>query len=314
MHQLTLRRGVLVVAVALLIAVAGCSGPSGGATPTANGTENATTTPAASMDTPTPAASTDTPTDQQTPTDGPDTEPDSDVEANGTGADLDGEELNNATRAAIEDAGSYTYQTTFRTASQSRRGQSRSRTNTTTQVDLEAEEGLRVSNYSSTGQQSSQTFSSTVYTDGNTSYQQRITSEGTNYSTQEGASTGFGGITPVNTSNFSQNLTFVTDGLVWETNGTTTLDGDTVTEYTLAGVEDEDAFIQRLRLRGTLTDISGTLYVDDDDVVRQTSLAYTVESQSGSLSAQSRLTLSDIGSTTVEEPEWTSEAEDADSS
>ncbi len=312
MHQLTLRRGLLVVAVALLVAVAGCSGPSGGATPTAsetaNGTENATTTPTPSTDTPTPAETTpEQPTETET-----ETESAPDLEANGTGADLDGEELNDATRTAVEDAGSYTHQSLFLTASQTQRGQAVTRRTSTTQVDLEAEQGLRVSELSVDSPQSTQNSSTTVYTEGNTSYQQRITSEGTNYSTQEGEPTGFGGINPVNTSGFSQNLTFVTDGLVWEENDTTTVDGDTVTEYTLAGLEDQDAFTEGTR--ATLTDISGTLYVDDDDVVRQVSLAYEAESRAGTSTTQIQLTLSEIGSTTVEEPEWTSEAEDTDSS
>jgi len=307
---------MLVVAVTLLIAVAGCSGLSGGATPTAsettNGTENATTTPAASTDTP---GELGTVTEERAPAPTePETETNSapDLEANGTGAGLDGEELNNATRAAVEDAGSYTLDSLFAIVSQTRRGQTVSRQVGTTQVDLEAEQGLRVSDQSFEAPRDSQTISTTVYTEGNTSYRQRITSEGTNYTTQEGAPTNVSGVTPVNTSTFVQNLTYVTDGLVWETNGTTTVDGDNVTEYTLAGLEDQEAYTERIR--GTLTDIGGTLYVDDDDVVRQASLVYETESRVGTSTLQSQFTVRDIGSTTVEEPEWTSEADDADSS
>ncbi|MFC6757030.1 hypothetical protein ACFQER_10530 [Halomicroarcula sp. GCM10025894] len=85
-----------------------------------------------------------------------------------------------------------------------------------------------------------------------------------------------------------------------------------MTEYTLAGLEDQDEFTEGIQ--GTLTDISGTLSVDDDDVIRQVSLTREVESRTGTSTLQSQLALSEIGSTTVEEPEWTSEAEDADSS
>jgi|GEM_PF-3241618 hypothetical protein len=322
MFRLSTRRGLLVVAAVLLVALAGCSGLSGDTTPTAdetptaNGTENATTTPAPSPESSTPTPSpegstpTDTAPDQQTPTE--DSESATDLEANGTGADLDGEALDDATRTAVEDAGSYTYQSAVFTVSQSQRGRSITRQNTTAQVDLEAEQGLRVSNLTIASQRSSQEFSATVYTDGNTSYRQRITSQGTNYSTQEGTSNSTGAIIPVNTSGFAPNLTFVTDGLVWEANGTTTVDGDTVTEYTLAGLEDQNSFTESPR--ATLTGISGTLYVDDDDVVRQFSLTYEAESRAGTSTSQQQFRLSELGSTTVEEPDWTSGAEETDSS
>lgn len=319
MNRPPIRRGLLVVAVVLLVAVAGCSGLSGTATPTADQSETSTDTSANTTATPTPATDTETATpeggtaDSPTPTDEPESDaPDSELEANATGADLDGEELNDATAAAVEDAGSYTYAQNIFSVSETQRGQSRTQITRTTQVDFEAGQGLRVSERAISSPQYNQNGTTTVYTENNTSYRERVTSEGTNYSTQEGEPTGFGGIVPVNTTGFNQNLSFVSDGVVWEENTTTTVDGDTVTRYDLAGVEDTSMFTRGSDAR--LTDIGGTLYVDEDDVIRQVSIGYSVETDSGTSSTQVQFTLTDIGSTTVEEPEWTSDAEDADSS
>jgi len=316
MNRPPIRRGLVVVAVVLLVALAGCSGLSGDTTPTAEQSENATATPTS---TPAPDTETATPDDDvsQTPTEDSETNQSdtsaSSPAANATGADLDGAALNDATATAVEDAGSYTFGSSSLSVSETQRGQSVSQATTTTRVDLDAGQGLRVSDRSFSSQQYNRNSTTTVYTEDNTSYRQRVTSRGTNYSTQEGEPTGFGGIYPVNVTSFNQNLTFVTDGLVWEENTTTTVDGDTVTQYELADIEDPAMFTGGSD-DATLADAEGTLHVDDADVVRQISVRYSVAGDSSTASTQVQFTLADIGSTAVEEPDWTSEAEDADSS
>ena len=322
----SMRRGLLVVAVVLVVAIAGCSGPPSGSTPTADSASNATETAANTTATPTPAADAATATPEGGVADSQNTTDDSEfnesesnesaeasnssLETNETGADIDGQALNAATAAAVEDAGSYTFTSDVLSSGQSERGRSRTRITTTTQADLDAGQGLRVTDQSVSSPQYNRNGTTTVYTEDNTSYRERVTREGTNYSTQEGGPTGFGDIVPINTTGFDQNLSFVSDGLIWEANTTTTVDGDTVTRYDLAGVEDTSVFTGRSDAR--LTDVGGTLYIDEDGVFRYVSVGYSLDAESGTTSTRLQLTLTDIGSTTVEEPDWTSTAEDAD--
>lgn len=314
MDDRSIRRTGLVVAAVLLVALAGCSGLSGETTPTDNSTdtpaenmtgtpaENMTGTPAENM-TGTPADNTSVNSSEGNETEGneTDTNETTDVE----GADLDGAALNAATTAAVEDAGSYTLETTTYQTSETDQGESIRRLDTTVRVDLDADEGIRQSNSSFQSQPLTQNSSITVYTDGNMSYQERITGGETNYSAQEGEPTSVrGGIRPVNTDSFTQNFTFVTSGVVWEENGTETIDGDSVTRYTLAGFEESNG-----NSDATITDSTGTLLVDDSDAIRYIELGVTTQSDSGTSTVLLQYRLTDIGSTTVEEPDWLEQAQ-----
>jgi hypothetical protein len=313
MTRLPRRREVLVVAAVLLVALAGCSGLSSSGTPTADATEPGTATETTSV------ASPDTPSDVERSTreagdstgDGSD-DPAGSVETNVTGADLDGAALNDATAAAVEAAGSYTLQSNTVFATRQSTGSSLTQTTTTTRVDLEANTGIRVSDQTVSSPRFEQNTSRVVYTEDNVSYQKLTSSRGSNYSSQEGEATGLGGINTVNVTGYSQNLRYLSDGLVWQDNGTETVDGVTTTRYTLAGLSNVTAFTGNTT--ATITDMSGTLLVDDDDVVRRTAISYTAETRRGTTTVQFRFDLVDVGSTTVEEPDWTSRAESSDSS
>lgn len=214
------------------------------------------------------------------------------------GADLDPTRLNAATAAAVEEAGSFTVRTRARTVGQSARGRTVSLSNSTTRVDLDSSQGIRSSNRSSVGLPFGQNATTVVYTANGTSYRQQTTSDGVNYSTQQGT----GAFRPVSVSSFNGNFALLTRGLVWTENGTRTIDGVTATRYTLRSVAesgDPDA--------PAVTDARGTLLVDDG-VVRAAGYSIATASQRGSARTTFSYRLTDVGSTTVTEPDWTSEA------
>lgn len=219
---------------------------------------------------------------------------------------LNGSELTNATSAAAEDGGSYTVETDSYVLTNSSLGQSEGVTNTTTRVDFAADRGIRVSNQTSFGSPTGN-GSIVVYTDGNTSYQRINSSRGVSYSVQTG--TGFQ-IQPVNTTAYTQNYTGLTDAFEYEANGTTTVDGTTVVRYDSTNLTDASVFVGT-NSNATVSNSSNTLYVDDDGVVRRVDLSYTVSSEAGSSRIDLTSTLTDVGSTSVEEPGWLDEAQNS---
>ena len=301
MQRLPIRRGALVVAVVLLVALAGCSGPSSSPTPTPP--DAATATDGFGPDgppSPTPG--------EASPTSEPDNV-DRSVETNVSGADLDGPAVNSATIAAAETAGSYTLRSSTDTVVTSQqRGRVVQRVNTTTRVDLAAERGLRRSNRTVVNPQTSRNPSAAVYTANDTSYRRIDGSRGVTYASQTGAASGPGGIVPVNVSGLSQNNTFLFDGLVWEANGTTTVDGVTATQYTLAGIENASSFSEGSP--ATVTDIDGTLAITDD-VLRRANLTVTSRTATSTSTLRLEFALTELGSTTVPEPDWLAQASES---
>jgi len=258
----------LVVAVAALAVTAGCTG----------GTDPATATPGNNSTTP----------------DGPALEP---------MAQLDGAELTDATSAAVESAGSYTSHTESVFSLNTSLRQSRTLTNTTTRVDLDARHGSRTTTQT-VAVPTQATNSAVVYTDGNTSYRRVNTSQGVDYATQTGAGSQ---IVPVNTTAYGQNYTVLTDSFEYEANGTATVAGTTTVRYTSTNLTDTSYFVGNSN--ATISNATSTMYVDADNVVRRASLSYTIEGTGGSSQTDLTITLTDIGSTTVEEPDWLSDAQ-----
>jgi len=212
-----------------------------------------------------------------------------------TGADLDGAELTASTRGAVESAGSYTLQSL---RLQSTSGFQR-RSQATTRIDLSANRGNRILSQQQTSRRGNRQATAEVYTANGTSYRQRNSSRGLTYDVDSDGYDGRGDIRPVNVSSSGLNLTFVTDGLVWAENGTTTVDGVNATRYALVAVTESNA---------TITDSSGTLLVDSDNVVRRLSITTTARDGSQTSTYALQLAVTDFGSTTVETPPWLPEA------
>ena len=288
-----IKRIGLVVVVSLLVATAGCSGLTGGDGAGTADTEETTTGP----ETETPAGDgTPTPDEGQTQPPGNDNE-------NGTaGADLDGATLAVVSAGAIEGSGSYTVETS-RTLTVRQGGQVRKSTlDGTFRIDFEAGQGLREQTQSRNGQERSVT----VYTDGNGSYRKQEAGDEVSYDFQQSGSAG--DIDPVNVTGFTQNFTGIVDGFAWETAGTAEVDGATVTEYTLTGVADTGTL--NLPTDATVDNATGTLLVDGDGVIREAAVSYDVHASDGSTTTlEATISFSDIGSTTVTEPDWLSEAQ-----
>lgn len=271
MAQIPLGKLLVIAGVAVLVGLAGCN-TGGNGTPTATGTDDATT----------------------------DTAPEPLEE-------IDGEQLTNATAATIEEAGSYTLSQSGSFESSGPQGESSTDSNSTTRVDFEAERGIRETSQTFTNANQTRELETSVYTDGDTSYRQRNSSQGVQYASQTGDGTGLSAIRTVNVTSFPQNYTAVTDGFEWEANGTETIDGTPTVRYTSTNVSDSSTFVGVENV--TVRNASSTLYVDSDNVIRRASLEYTVEDNSTTYSIETTVTLTDIGSTTVEEPDWLSEAQ-----
>ncbi len=216
-----------------------------------------------------------------------------------SGADLDGETLDEATTEAVESAGSYTVEQSSNVTISQASIEVTTTSEMTIQVDFESEQGLRERQQQRAGGGGeSQASSSVVYTDGDTSYRKQTIAGNTSYDTREGEGSNIQGITAVNVTDFPQNYAPVIDGVAWEQNGTETRDGTTVTVYTATGVENRTAF----GLPSSTTVTNGELLVDGDGVVRELTLGTSDEQRGQTLDVT--VTLTETGSTTVEEPGW----------
>ncbi len=267
MEKTRLRRLLLTAIVALLVATAGCSSLTGGNDGNGDGASGA----------------------------GYDV----------SGADLDGQTLTDATSETVESAGSFTVETTS-TLTSSQNGQEQASTSDSTlRVNLDDDRGIRNQTRTIDSGDGVQEQSTVVYTDGTTSYRQQTAQGETSYDQQDGEPQSFGGIQPVNTTAFAQNYTGIVDGFSWEQSGSSEVGDVAVTEYSLTGEPDKETL--NLGENATIEDSSGTLSVDSDGVVRQADIAYTVTTEQGTTSIDATTTLSNVGSTTIEEPGWLSD-------
>jgi hypothetical protein len=265
MQTTAVRRVVLTVAVAALVATAGCSG--------LGGSDNG------------------------------------DVGYGVSGGDLDGGNLVSATDDAIGEAGSYTIEQQSTATGTQQGTEFTANSTTTTRVDLSAGQGLRESQRSQTTGGVKQAVSSTVYTDGETSYRQQEANGNVTYDTQTGSASGFGGIQPVNVTAFGQDYSQIVDAIAWEQDGTESVDGTTGTVYAATGVANESAF--GANEGATVENVDASLLVDSDGVIRELSIAYTIESDGASTTVDVTVAITEIGSTSVSEPGWLSQAQAA---
>jgi len=218
--------------------------------------------------------------------------------------ELDGEQLTNSTKTSVEDAGSYTIHSRSTTI----QGNRTLSVNVTSHVNFEIDRGVRVYNQTAIGFIFRQNASAVVYTDQGTSYRRQNTSRGVSYDTQQGSSPGRGGITPVNVTAFNVNYTSIVDSFAWESNGTTTVDGTETIQYQSTELTDPSTFTSDQN--STVTASNSTVLLDRHDVVRELSIEFSVEDGEGqTVTVRRTLTLSNIGSTTVNEPGWLPEAQ-----
>lgn len=224
-----------------------------------------------------------------------------------SGDELEGTTLADSTAAGVESAGTYTTEQSSTVVGSQQGTEFITEATTTTRVDFDAGQGFRESQQTQTSGNRSQEVASAVYTDGDTSYRQRMAGGNVTYDTQEGESTGLGGVRPVNVTAFDQNYAPIIDGMAWEQDGTEQTDGTTVTAYTATGVENQSQL--GLGQDTTIDGVSGSLLVDGDGIIRGISLDYDIESGESTTSLDAEITLTDVGSTDVEEPEWLSEAQ-----
>lgn len=218
---------------------------------------------------------------------------------------LDGQQLSNSTTTTIEAAGSYTSQTS-RTLSQNER---LNQQNVTLRIDLDADRGLRITNQTLDSQAITRIGSRTVYTDGNRSYRRTRIGGNTTYATQTGPRQGLRGIRPVNTTGFGASYAPIVDAFQWEANGTVTVAGVDMIRYTATNVTNSAALTGQSG--GDLSNVTGTIWLDRDDVVRKLEIRYEVSANGNTRTVRTELTITDIGSTEVTEPAWISEAQAA---
>lgn len=259
---------MLVVAVAALAVLAGCTG--GGGPSTATPTNNTTDSPA------------------------------NDTELEPM-EELNGSYLNNATTAAVEDGGSYTRNTSYYYEINTTLQQSSSWANTTQRAEFDANRGVRQTT-NTVLSEPPVVSTSTIYTDENGSYARVNESQNISYNSQSG-------LEVVNLTTYNQNYTFMTAAFEYEANGTETIDGTTTVRYTSTNLSDASYLGGGENV--TVSNETSTLYVDADGVVRQAHVAYALEADRGTSETDLTITLTDIGSTTVEEPSWLSEATSA---
>jgi hypothetical protein len=289
MDSTAVRRVVLTVAVALLVATAGCSGLGGGdgadGADGTNGTDGASGTDGGAGG-----------------TDGGDGGDGGDASGYGVaGGELDGTTLDNSTTAAVESAGSYTLTTAFSTNGTIQNQTYSTVASVTTSVDLEAAQGL--SRTESTTTQGSRTSENTlvIYATSEGSYNRVGTGDNATYRTPDDRF-----VRNINVTSFSEDYSNLIDAIAWEQVGTETFQGTGVTRYNVTSVANATALVGG---SGSVNEASGSMLVDEEGVVRQISLSLRYEQQGSTTVQDVTVTLGDIGSTSVSEPGWVSEAQ-----
>ncbi|WP_254536323.1 DUF7537 family lipoprotein [Halomarina litorea] len=101
----------------------------------------------------------------------------------------------------------------------------------------------------------------------------------------------------------------ITEGANWTQQGTESFRGTTVTRYTIEGDYNESALTGGTA--ANVSDFEATLLVTADGTVRSFGFNATVEQQGRTVNASNTIVVSDIGSTSVEEPDWLDEARNA---
>lgn len=315
MRTQTARTALLVVAVAALVALAGCSSGGDGTTtapedvteaPTEQVTTTAmetgmTTTESGGSMTATTAEETtvEETTVEETTTEETTTEESSD---GGTGDGVSSESIFSEHADAVASAGSFTANVRI----EANTSQGETSIESTTLGNIETNTGYQQVDVSS--QFLSQTTE--VYTsDGETFQRTNSSFQGVQYSYATPPYDG--SVQPVNTSQAATgNFNFGDTELTWSAAGSETVNGIQTTRYTANDISSPDRASNLIGTNiSTVDNIRFEAFVDDDGIVRRLALDFTGESeQAGQIEQRLTYELTDIGSTTVPTPEWLDEA------
>jgi hypothetical protein len=214
--------------------------------------------------------------------------------------------LTTDTASAVKAAGSYTLYSTVQFNETGADSVTRSRLNTTLRVNLTTDRGVEQATRSTGRGNRSRAIRTTVYTADNTTFWRLNTGQATRYGSGTTAPETPATVSAVDTDNFTQNYTGLTGGFDWERNGTATVDDVTAARYTIDGVADTD--VLRADSNQTLSNVTGTLFVDRNGAVRRSDLEYTIVGANSTATVSLSTTLTNVGSTTVVEPDWVMEA------
>lgn len=263
MHNTPLRRVLAVGFLALLVATAGCSG---------------------------------------VPLLGDDEE-DGDTGYGLAGDELNGTVLENESAAAVESAGSYTSEERIHFEYPDDDNISYYEQITTKRVDLANETGIKEAETESQTFGNTSNSSTVVYTDGDTSYQERIDEMGeVSYSSSEDP---YSFISGVNVTHYEESYENLVEGLAWENTGDEGFNGVGVTRYEVGGVDNKTKLFGE---NSTVESVSGTMLIDEQGLVHQLNFSTTYELDGETVSGEVNWTLSAVGETTVEEPDWLGKA------
>jgi hypothetical protein len=297
------RRVTLVAALVCLVALSGCSaliGDEGTPAPTAepDGTVTATATPAGSPGTPTTATEDAGATPTTTPTTVPST-PTATRTGETSGTSFDASALEAAHVRSLRDAGS------FRTSSSLViRNETTTRIINGSYVIEAGGPALNSANVTFVTESETSDFPPTTrYTEGETTYERRIEDDRIVYRK---------GVEPYNVSDpdpvdprvaytLGSIATAVVNGSTWNVTGTGTLEGADVTRYEASG----DAFDAEGYPNANGT---ATLVVDETGIVRFVAYRFAATPDGERTEYVYEAGYTDVGATTVEEPEWTAEA------
>jgi hypothetical protein len=233
-----------------------------------------------------------------------------------TGEALNGTELRQSHTENLESAGSFTSSFNASYAA----GEGRTTINLTTRVDGEADRALQQTRLNASGSAVSGVLETATYTDGDTTYRQRTldTDGGTTSSYDSGSAPYDGSVQPVNTTaaRFADALGDI-DRVNWTQSGVEQYDGTAVTRYEAEGLE---AFLNASAVAvpgadtpteepsvgsGEVIEARATMLVTGDGTVRLLEVAFVAEAGGDRTTVSYRISVDDVGSTTVEEPAWT---------
>jgi hypothetical protein len=235
-----------------------------------------------------------------------------------------GEALNGSTLRAdhvgqLESAEAFTTTTDLRIRS----GNRTARLNQTTRVDLGAERGRQVSQLSSPQRNGS--IRTDAYTLPNVTYQRFVIASGeretVSYRRTSPPYNGTSSVQPVNvtTAKNRELAESVVDSIEWTQTGVEGTDGTAVTRYVATGRENFTEFrngsdissVQGVNLSAfgqNVSEIRATMRVDENGVVREFRFRVAGTSQGRDVALTFTVRTTEVGSTTVSEPDWLGEA------
>jgi hypothetical protein len=214
-------------------------------------------------------------------------------------------QLYNATTQTIEDAGSYTSNMSRVQTGETGNSTTLVQTNTTRRVDFTADKGILITDESVETPQFSQNITISAYTDENGSYSRQMVSDIPSYRTSTGSDRA--GFRTVNISRAELNPLTVINAFEWEpTNGTEEVNGVSTLRYTSTNVT--NPILVAGAPREDIANTQASVWLDGTDTVQKLTYSYTVQTDRQNETVESTFVLSDVGSTSVSEPGWVSEA------